>query len=153
MSTNDTSVQKIPWNHAVIHDMHDATRYLVDCREQCRDDVDRSAYDSYLEHHTIVTMGSVVVEHWDGKPLGEPLPATPPEPQFVERMPTQIAMATSADGLQDTYLVACTDGSLWMMGAAWDRGETGFGLWQQLPNLPKRQLKPRGVDLIEKIKS
>jgi len=35
--------------------------YYVKCREDCRDDIDRSAYDEFVKSGETITMGKVIV--------------------------------------------------------------------------------------------
>lgn len=47
---------------AVIHDLNKGTKYTVTSPDQCRDDTDRSAYESARVLQDVVTMGKIIVE-------------------------------------------------------------------------------------------
>ena len=47
---------------AIIHYSWCGESYVVNKREDCRDIVDRSAYDEYVKSGCLITMGQVIVE-------------------------------------------------------------------------------------------
>jgi hypothetical protein len=50
--------------HIIIHDLSgkENTSYVAHKREDCRDAVDRSAYDACRDHQEVITMGLVIAE-------------------------------------------------------------------------------------------
>ena len=51
---------------ATIHDITTATSYVARSSADCRDAVDRSAYESAVELNDVVSMGCVVVQLFSG---------------------------------------------------------------------------------------
>jgi hypothetical protein len=50
-------------NRIKIHDFHtDAPDYIAESPDDCRDEVDRMAYELALEHNDAVRIGSVLAE-------------------------------------------------------------------------------------------
>ena len=59
---------------AKIHHTWDSSyTYVVHCREDCKDEVDRSAYDEYVKSGRMITMGKVICEPYPPETVIETL--------------------------------------------------------------------------------